>query len=74
MRRFQELAGKELIEKEAYVQWLGRKHNKLLFGQEMTNDMAVFSLVLYWRAQQAVRGTQHKIATGKESLVAITTK
>ncbi len=55
-RRVQELAGKELIGEEAYAEWLGRKHSKLICGQEMTNAMAVFNLVLCWRVEQAIEG------------------
>jgi superfamily II DNA helicase RecQ len=45
----QELAGKELAGEKEYAKWLGQKHQKLVYGQEMTNAMAVFELVLKWR-------------------------
>jgi len=45
----QELAGRELAGEKQYSKWLGRKHRKLVYGQEMINAMAVFSLVLKWR-------------------------
>lgn len=50
----QELAGKELKGEQEYVEWLGRKHGKLVCGQEMTNAMAVFGLILRWRRQGAI--------------------
>lgn len=54
--RVQELAGKEIVGGAAYAEWLGRKHRKLVCGQEMTNAMAVFNLVLEWRAERATSG------------------
>jgi hypothetical protein len=48
----QGLAGREIVGLEAYADWLGRKHPKPVCGQEMTNAMAVFDLVVSWRATQ----------------------
>ncbi|OBT92838.1 hypothetical protein VE01_09107 [Pseudogymnoascus verrucosus] len=42
----QELAGREVQEETEYRRWLEQKHPKLVCGQEMTNAMAVFELVL----------------------------
>jgi hypothetical protein len=42
----QELAGRELAGEQEYLAWLERKHSKLVYGQEMTNAIAVFDLVL----------------------------
>ena len=47
----QGLAGKELAGEKEYAKWLGRKHQKLVCGQEMTNAMAVFELVLKWHVR-----------------------
>ena len=52
--RVQELAGSELQEETEYRRWLEQKHPKLVCGQEMTNAMAVFELVLRWRAEKGV--------------------
>jgi hypothetical protein len=52
--RVQELAGIKLQEETEYGQWLEQKHPKLVCGQEMTNAMAVFELVLRWRAEKGV--------------------
>jgi len=43
----QELAGRELAGEREYVQWLERKHGKLVCGHEMTNAMAVFDLTVF---------------------------
>jgi hypothetical protein len=50
----QALAGKEIPGEKAYAEWLGRKHSKLVCGQEMTNAMAVFNLILRWRVEKGV--------------------
>lgn len=52
--RVQELAGRELQEGTEYGRWLEEKHPKLVCGQEMTNAMAVFELVLRWRAEKGI--------------------
>lgn len=44
-------AGRELLGKD-YVGWLGRKNGRLVCGQEMTNAMAVFNLIIDWRVEQ----------------------
>lgn len=49
--RVQEIAGKNLAGEKEYTEWLGRKHWKLVCGQEMTNVMAVFEVVLKWRVE-----------------------
>lgn len=54
--RIQEkLAGREFKGLDDYQDWLGRKHPKLVCGQEMTNAMAVFSLLLAWRVEENIR-------------------
>lgn len=50
-----ELAGWELCGQEEYVSWLGCKYRGLICGQEMTNAMAVFNLVLDWRIGQKIK-------------------
>ena len=50
----QELAGRELAGEKEYAEWLGQKHSKLVCGQEMTNAMAVFDLVIKWRIETGV--------------------
>jgi hypothetical protein len=42
----QELAGRELAGEKKYVEWLGQKHSKLVYGQEITNAIVVFDLVI----------------------------
>jgi hypothetical protein len=44
----QELAGRELLREKEYLKWLERKHNKLVYGHEMTNAIAMFDLVVKW--------------------------
>jgi superfamily II DNA helicase RecQ len=53
-RRVQELAGRELLGEKEYLEWLERKHSKLVCGHEMTNAMAVFDLVVKWRFETGV--------------------
>ena len=48
------LAGREFKGLGDYQDWLGRKHPKLVCGQEMTNAMAVFNLILAWRREENV--------------------
>jgi hypothetical protein len=50
----QELAGRELAGEKEYAEWLERKHSKLVCGQEMSNAMAVFDLVVKWRIKTRV--------------------
>ena len=50
----QKLAGRELAREKEYTEWLERKHSKLVCGQEMTNAMAVFDLVVRWRIKTGV--------------------
>ena len=50
--RVQELAGRQLRGEKDYLGWLGRKHGRLVCGQDMTNAMAVFNLILDWRVEQ----------------------
>lgn len=50
----QQLAGREFKGEEDFCGWLGRKHAKLVCGEEMTNAMAVFNLVVEWRAGQGL--------------------
>ena len=47
-RRVQELAGRELLGEKEYLEWLERKHSKLVYRHEMTNAIAVFNLVVKW--------------------------
>jgi superfamily II DNA helicase RecQ len=51
----QELAGRKISNGEDYCAWLGRKHGKLVCGQEMTNAMAVFNLVVEWREGRKIQ-------------------
>jgi hypothetical protein len=51
--RIREAAGRDFKGREDYGDWLGRKHGKLICGQEMTNAMAVFALALKWREGRA---------------------
>lgn len=53
--RVQGLAGREIGDGKDYVAWLARKHGKLVCGQEMTNAMAVFNLVVEWREERNIR-------------------
>lgn len=53
-RRVQELAGRELHGEKEYLEWLERKHSKLVCGHEMTNAMAVFDFVIKWRIETRV--------------------
>lgn len=53
-KRVQGLAGREFKGEADYGEWLGRKHSKLVCGQEMTNAMAVFELVVRWRVDRGV--------------------
>jgi superfamily II DNA helicase RecQ len=53
-RRVQELAGRELLGEKEYLEWLERKHSKLVCGHEMSNAMAVFDLVVKWRFETGV--------------------
>ncbi|KAL2212891.1 hypothetical protein CC79DRAFT_1330197, partial [Sarocladium strictum] len=50
----QQLAGREFKGEEDFCGWLGRKHAKLVCGEEMTNAIAVFNLVVEWRAGQGL--------------------
>jgi hypothetical protein len=52
--RVRELAGREFKGQVDYQDWLGRKHSKLICGQEMTNAMAVFNLIIEWRIEQNI--------------------
>ena len=52
--QIQELAGRKLGGEREYVEWLEGKHSKLVCGYEMTNAMAVFNLVIKWRAETRV--------------------
>jgi hypothetical protein len=52
--RVQDLGGREMQEETEYGRWLEQKHAKLVCGQEMTNAMAVFELVLRWRAEKGI--------------------
>lgn len=51
----QELAGRDFRNGKDYVEWLGRKHGKLVCGQEMTNAMAVFNLAVEWREGRKIQ-------------------
>ncbi|KAJ6438049.1 recq family helicase [Purpureocillium lavendulum] len=51
----QKLAGRKISNREDYVAWLGRKHGKPVCGQEMTNAMAVFNLVVEWREGRKIQ-------------------
>lgn len=53
----QELAGRELQGEAEYCRWLEQRHPKLVCRQEMTNAMAVFELVLRWRAKAGIRAS-----------------
>ena len=57
-KRVWDLAGKQIVDEAAYAEWLGRKHCKLVCGQEMTNVMAVFDLVLQWRIELQIKGAK----------------
>jgi hypothetical protein len=50
----QQLAGREFKGEEDFCGWLGRKHAKLVCGEEIMNAMAVFNLVVEWRAGQGL--------------------
>ncbi|KAL2211173.1 hypothetical protein CC79DRAFT_1347853 [Sarocladium strictum] len=50
----QQLAGREFKGEEDFCGWLRRKHAKLVCGEEITNAMAVFNLVVEWRAGQGL--------------------
>ncbi|KAL2201601.1 hypothetical protein CC79DRAFT_1351830 [Sarocladium strictum] len=50
----QQLAGREFKGEEDFYGWLGRKHAKLVCSEEITNAMAVFNLVVEWRAGQGL--------------------
>ncbi len=50
----QELTRRELVGEKEYLEWLERKHSKLVCGHEMTNAMAVFDLVVKWRIETGV--------------------
>ncbi|KAL2207010.1 hypothetical protein CC79DRAFT_1335237 [Sarocladium strictum] len=50
----QQLAGREFKGKEDFCGWLGRKHAKLVCSKEITNAIAVFNLVVEWRAGQGL--------------------
>jgi hypothetical protein len=56
-RQVQELAGRDLAGEKEYIEWLERKHSKLVCGHEMTNAMAVFDLVVGWRIETGVTRT-----------------
>ncbi|KAL2208332.1 P-loop containing nucleoside triphosphate hydrolase protein, partial [Sarocladium strictum] len=49
-----QLTGREFKGEEDFYGWLGRKHAKLVCGEEMTNAMAVFNLMVEWRAGQGL--------------------
>jgi superfamily II DNA helicase RecQ len=53
--QIQEAAGRDFKGRHDYGDWLGRKHSKLVCGREMTNAMAVLTIILGWR-QDNLRG------------------
>jgi hypothetical protein len=54
LRLQKELAGREIQGEKDYVDWLGSKQAKPVHGQEMTNAMAVFDMVLKWRQEENI--------------------
>jgi hypothetical protein len=53
--RLQEVAGREFKDDNDYSGWLGRKHGKRVCGEDMTNAMAVFNLLLEWREERNIK-------------------
>ena len=53
-RRVQELARRELLREKEYLEWLERKHSKLVYRHEMTNIIAVFDLIVKWYIEAGV--------------------
>lgn len=52
--QIQAAASRDFKGRDNYRDWLGRKHSNLICGQEMTNAMAVFDIVLRWRQGQGL--------------------